>query len=98
MQTKIKNSIDANRFLGEFIGTLKGVSLWDIPEELKIKLQNKIEELENIDIVAYNLPGMSKETELLNMLNQMEDKGRLTTEEQNILRKINVDIAERNFK
>lgn len=35
------------RIKGEFIGTLKGILCWDIPEELKQKLENKIKELEN---------------------------------------------------
>lgn len=35
-----------NRVLGEFIGTLKGVCCWDIPNELKLKLERKIKELE----------------------------------------------------
>lgn len=35
-----------NRVLGEFIGTLKGVCYWEIPNELKLKLERKIKELE----------------------------------------------------
>ena len=35
------------RIEGEFIGTLKGILWWDIPEELKERLENKIKELEN---------------------------------------------------
>lgn len=34
------------RTKGEFIGTLHGILWWDIPEELKEKLENKIKELE----------------------------------------------------
>ena len=34
------------RTKGEFIGILKGILWWDIPEELKEKLENKIKELE----------------------------------------------------
>lgn len=34
------------RTKGEFIGTLQGILWWDIPEELKEKLENKIKELE----------------------------------------------------
>ena len=37
------------RTKGEFIGTLHGILWWDIPEELKQKLENKIKELENDD-------------------------------------------------
>lgn len=35
-----------NRLIGEFQGTLKGVLWWDIPEELKDKLESKINQLE----------------------------------------------------
>lgn len=35
------------RLLGEFIGTLKGITYNDIPEDLKLKLEAKIKELEN---------------------------------------------------
>ena len=35
------------RTKGEFIGTLQGILWWDIPDELKEKLENKIKELEN---------------------------------------------------
>ena len=42
--------IAVNRLLGEFIGTLKAISWWDIPDDLKEKLQAKIEELENTKI------------------------------------------------
>ncbi len=42
--------IDYARLLGEFKGTLQGVTYWDIPKELKKKLSSKIIELEKIDI------------------------------------------------
>ncbi len=35
-------TIDMNLILGEFIGTLDGICLWDIPEELKTKLIAKV--------------------------------------------------------
>lgn len=35
-----------NRLIGEFQGTLKGILWWDIPEELKAKLELTIKELE----------------------------------------------------
>jgi hypothetical protein len=34
------------RTKGEFIGTLQAILWWDIPEELKEKLESKIKELE----------------------------------------------------
>lgn len=42
----IINTATYNRLLGNFIGTLKGVCCWDIPDELKMKLERKIKELE----------------------------------------------------
>jgi hypothetical protein len=36
------------RLLGEFIGIPKGVIWWDIPEELKEILENKIKVLEEL--------------------------------------------------
>lgn len=38
------------RLLGEFVGTLKGISTWEIPEELEKILQNKIKGLEEIKL------------------------------------------------
>tara|TARA_Y100000385_G_C12658965_1_gene452903 strand:+ start:203 stop:352 length:150 start_codon:yes stop_codon:yes gene_type:complete len=35
------------RLKGEFIGMLKGITWWDIPEELREKLENKIKKLED---------------------------------------------------
>ena len=37
------------RTKGEFIGTLQGILWWDIPEELKEKLEDKIKELKKDD-------------------------------------------------
>ena len=51
MNSEIKHIIEANRLLGEFIGTLEGICAWEIPDELKSKLQAKIEELQEIKIV-----------------------------------------------
>ena len=42
---RLKMLIGYNSLLGEFIGTLEGVCSWEIPEELKLKLQAHIEEL-----------------------------------------------------
>lgn len=47
---KVYETLKANRLLGEFIGTLKGVCAWDIPQELRLKLQTKIEELSEVKI------------------------------------------------
>jgi len=41
------NEIKWNRLKGEFCGTLIGICAWDIPAELKLKLESKIKELEN---------------------------------------------------
>ena len=37
-----------DRLLGEFIGILKGLLWWDLPEELEEKIRAKIKELEKI--------------------------------------------------
>ena len=44
---ELKLQLKLARTKGEFIGTLQGILWWDIPEELKEKLENKIKELEN---------------------------------------------------
>ncbi len=36
--------------LGYFIGTLDGICYWDIPEELKVKLKAKSDELRNTEL------------------------------------------------
>lgn len=41
-----KTDISTQRILGEFIGTLEGVTAWDIPEPLKKKLEEKIKALQ----------------------------------------------------
>jgi hypothetical protein len=46
-QSRIKLICENARLTGEFIGTLKGILWWDIPAELKNKIENKIKELEN---------------------------------------------------
>lgn len=42
-QTKIKLA----KLQGEFEGTLKGILCWDIPNELKSKIQEQINKLES---------------------------------------------------
>ena len=63
MRTEDKLKIEIARLKGDFIGTLKGITWWDIPNELKDKLDKKIVELEQIQVweeVDYNL-GLGKE-------------------------------------
>jgi hypothetical protein len=50
MKLEHKLEIQANRLLGEFIGTLEGICYWEIPEELK----KKVEELRKIEIISSN--------------------------------------------
>ncbi len=42
--------IQSNKIIGEFIGTLSGICLWDIPDTLRSKLQLKIKDLKKITI------------------------------------------------
>ena len=51
MKTEDRLRIQANRILGEYTGTLQGILHWEIPEELKIKLEEKIKELKNTKII-----------------------------------------------
>lgn len=44
---KYKTEINSAKLLGEFIGTLEGICLWDIPKELEIKLKSHIFNLTN---------------------------------------------------
>ena len=46
MSKEDKLKIEIARLKGDFIGTLKGIIWWDIPNELKDKLDKKIVELE----------------------------------------------------
>lgn len=52
MNPEQKISIQANKLLGEYIGMLQGICLWDIPPKLKKKLQAKIEELDKVIITS----------------------------------------------
>ena len=45
--------LEHSRILGEFQGTLKAVLCWDVPQELKDKIQSKIKELEEIKVDHY---------------------------------------------
>jgi len=42
LKIEYKAHIEKSRIIGEFIGTLEGIILWEIPDELKKKLQKKI--------------------------------------------------------
>ncbi len=46
MNKEDKIKIKLARVQGEYIGTLKGILWWDIPNELKEKLKDRIVELE----------------------------------------------------
>jgi hypothetical protein len=47
MTEEYKVKINLARLQGEYIGTLKGILWWGIPNELKVKLQEQINKLEN---------------------------------------------------
>ncbi len=47
MSKEDKIKIKLARIQGEYIGTLKGILWWDIPNELKERLKARIVELEN---------------------------------------------------
>ena len=47
MEEQDKLKIKLARVQGEYIGTLKGILWWDIPNKLKEKLEKLIVELEN---------------------------------------------------
>ena len=48
--------IDYARILGEFKGTLEAVTYWDVPQELKDKMNSKISELEKIEVKSTLAP------------------------------------------
>ena len=52
MTPKQKIEIDAYRLIGDYIGTLKGICAWEIPDELKLILEDKIQKLERTRIVS----------------------------------------------
>jgi len=46
----MKQTITPERLLGEYIGTLKGICAWDIPEQLREKLERRAKELQELQI------------------------------------------------
>tara|TARA_R100000049_G_C1947144_1_gene92762 strand:- start:2231 stop:2404 length:174 start_codon:yes stop_codon:yes gene_type:complete len=48
--------IDYAKILGEFKGTLEAVTYWDVPQELKDKMNSKISELEKIEVKSTLAP------------------------------------------
>lgn len=40
-----KKNIEYARLKGEYIGTIKGILLWEIPDELKEKLEKILQDL-----------------------------------------------------
>jgi hypothetical protein len=49
MSEELKLKLELARMKGEFKGTLQAILWWEIPEELKEKLENKIKELNKDD-------------------------------------------------
>lgn len=45
MREEDKLKVQIARLEGEFIGTLKAITMWDIPNELKERLKDRIVEL-----------------------------------------------------
>lgn len=45
-QMEVKNRIKEEKLKADFRGFLQGICAWDIPAELKSKLESKIKELE----------------------------------------------------
>ena len=45
-----KLKISYSRLLGEFTGYLEGIQFYDIPQELKVKLKNKVKELRSKEL------------------------------------------------
>lgn len=46
----MKHIITPERLLGEYIGTLTGICAWDIPEQLREKLERRAKELQELQI------------------------------------------------
>lgn len=47
MTSEDKLKIQIARLEGEFVGTLEGILLWELPKELKLKIKEKIKEVES---------------------------------------------------
>ncbi len=47
---ELKLLIKYNTLLGNFTGTLEGILHWDIPKELKTKLELKIKQLKSKEV------------------------------------------------
>lgn len=50
MTSEQKLKIDYAKLIGEFTGTLEGLLWYELPEEIKVKMEDKIEELKEIEI------------------------------------------------
>lgn len=46
----MKQTITPERLLGEYIGVLNGICAWDIPEQLREKLERRAKELQELQI------------------------------------------------
>lgn len=51
MKPEIRLQIQANRLLGEYIGTLEGIMKWNIPQELKDSLKEQLKQLRKMEII-----------------------------------------------
>ena len=69
----VKLLLDYSLLLGEFAGTLQGITHWDIPKELKVKLEKQIQELKATQVddsildELHNEPYEYKETDMLRL-------------------------------
>ena len=57
----MKQTITPERLLGEYIGTLRGICAWDIPEQLREKLERRAKELESLDVDGLKISGYLEE-------------------------------------
>ena len=45
MTSEDKLRIEFSKLIGDFLGTLEGITHWEIPDKLKIKIEEKIKSL-----------------------------------------------------
>lgn len=70
-----------NRLLEEYQGTLEGILAWDIPPQLKQKIEDKIKELKAIPPKSEIFEGATISPMLIDLTPQKENKRELTVEE-----------------
>lgn len=89
MTKYVKLLLAYSRLLGEFRGLIQGITYWDLPKELKSKINTKIEELDKTDTEQYsNILEKSSEELLLQFGKHMRKNYRINVSNEEVRRDI----------